>query len=84
MEMWHTTPQAPLDIYEGDRFVCQCSNLEDARTIVAAVNKMGEYDKRVDALNQRINHPLYGPSPFEEAYAKARRLLKWSSKQDGI
>ncbi len=28
----------PLDVYEGDRPVCQCHNEEDARRIVDAVN----------------------------------------------
>lgn len=36
---WRVGSRVPLNVYEGDRSVCQCHNPEDARRIVDAVNR---------------------------------------------
>ena len=35
---WRVGRKVPLNVYDGDRPVCQCHNPEDAARIVAAVN----------------------------------------------
>ena len=37
-EKWRVGSQIPLNVYCGDRAVCQCHNAEDAAAIVAAMN----------------------------------------------
>jgi ADP-ribose pyrophosphatase YjhB (NUDIX family) len=37
-ETWRAGTKVPLNVYEGDRPVCQCHNVEDATRIVAAMN----------------------------------------------
>jgi len=39
-EAWRVGKQVSLNVYDGDRPVCQCHNAEDAARIVAAVNAM--------------------------------------------
>lgn len=36
---WRVGKNVPLNVYEGDRPVCQCHTAIDARRIVDAVNK---------------------------------------------
>lgn len=36
--VWRVGRSVPLNVYEGDRPVCQCHSAEDAARIVAAVN----------------------------------------------
>jgi len=35
---WRVGTKVPLNVYEGDRPVCQCHNATDATRIVAAMN----------------------------------------------
>lgn len=35
---WRTGSKVPLNVYEGERPVCQCHSERDARWITAAVN----------------------------------------------
>lgn len=35
---WRVGRKVPINVYEGDRPVCQCHTAEDARRIVAAMN----------------------------------------------
>jgi len=37
--MWRVGSKVPLNVYDGDRPVCQCHNEKDARDIVEAMNK---------------------------------------------
>ena len=37
-ELWRVGSNIPINVYEGDRPVCQCHTLEDAKRIVAAIN----------------------------------------------
>lgn len=39
---WRVGSKVPLNVYEGDRAVCQCHNEQDARRIVAALNHFDE------------------------------------------
>ena len=44
MTMWRIGTKIPINVYDGDRPVCQCQTVMDARLIVAAVN---EHLKRI-------------------------------------
>lgn len=39
---WRVGRTIPINIYEGDRPICQCHTVEDARRIVAAMNRARE------------------------------------------
>jgi hypothetical protein len=39
-EMWRVGPNVPINVYEGERPVCQCRTVADAQEIVKAVNHM--------------------------------------------
>lgn len=45
--MWRVGSQVPINVYDGERPVCQCHTAEDARRIVSAINtiKATEYSK---------------------------------------
>ena len=38
MSKWRVGTKVPLNIYDGDRPVCQCHKAEDATNIAAAMN----------------------------------------------
>jgi len=38
---WRVGTHVPLNVYEGNRPVCQCHNSDDAARIVAAMNAKG-------------------------------------------
>jgi hypothetical protein len=38
-ELWRVGHRVPINVYEGDRPVCQCHNEVDAARIVEAVNE---------------------------------------------
>jgi hypothetical protein len=37
---WRVGTQVPINVYEGDRPVCQCQTALDARRIVEAMNRL--------------------------------------------
>lgn len=37
-KLWRTGSKVPINVYEGDRPVCQCQTADDASRIVAAMN----------------------------------------------
>lgn len=41
--MFRQGSSVPINIYDGDRPVCQCQTVEDAKRIVEAVNAQGDY-----------------------------------------
>ncbi len=41
---WHQGSQVPINIYEGDRPICQTHTVADAKRIVAAVNRAVEQE----------------------------------------
>jgi len=38
-DKWRLGKKVPLNVYEGDRPICQCHTVEDAALIVRAVNE---------------------------------------------
>lgn len=44
IELWRVGTKIPLNVYEGDRPVCQCHTAEDAARIVAAMNAQNSDD----------------------------------------
>jgi hypothetical protein len=39
---WRVGTKVPINVYDGDRPVCQCQTAEDARLIVVSVNRNTE------------------------------------------
>jgi len=39
---WRVGSKVPINVYEGDRPICQCHTAEDAKRIVAAMNRKPE------------------------------------------
>jgi hypothetical protein len=39
-QFWRVGSKVPLNVYEGERPVCQCHSAEDAALIVSAVNRV--------------------------------------------
>lgn len=37
---WRVGTKVPLNVYEGDRPICQCHTASDARRIVIAINRL--------------------------------------------
>ena len=59
---WRVGSKVPLNVYEGDRPVCQCHTPEDAARIVAAMNNESEiahasagHIRRISELEARID-----------------------------
>jgi hypothetical protein len=42
---WRVGHKVPVNVYAGDRPICQCHTVEDARHIVEAVNHLMECRK---------------------------------------
>jgi hypothetical protein len=42
MSTWRVGSKVPINVYDGDRPVCQCHTVEDAVRIVAAVNRQSD------------------------------------------
>jgi hypothetical protein len=40
--LWRVGLKVPINVYEGDRPVCQCHTAEDAQRIVSAMNRDDE------------------------------------------
>ena len=43
MSEWRVGPKVPINVYEGDRPICQCHTAIDAKRIVEAVKDLGNY-----------------------------------------
>lgn len=49
---WRVGSKIPINVYDGDRPVCQCQTVLDAKLIVAAVNQwlaMAKLDLKGDS-----------------------------------
>jgi hypothetical protein len=46
---WRVGKRVPINVYDGDRPVCQCHTVADAKLIVTAVNALKD---TVDALHE--------------------------------
>jgi hypothetical protein len=51
---WRTGRSISLNVYEGNRPVCQCHNEEDAARIVTAVNREAEAIVTAKVLERRF------------------------------
>ena len=51
MTKWRIGRKVPINVYEGDRPVCQCHTVGDAALIVNAVNEQLERAARLDAAH---------------------------------
>ena len=71
MERWRVGRTVPINVYEGDRPVCQCQTSHDAAMIVHAVNSM------FDEANVKISPPVRLDSPLQKAALRvAERFIK--------
>lgn len=52
-ETWRVGSKVPLNVYAGERPVCQCHNREDATAIVAALNGLAARDPVEIGISQR-------------------------------
>jgi len=43
---WRTGTRVPINVYEGERPICQCQTAMDAKLIVLAVNSLLESRER--------------------------------------
>lgn len=50
--IWRQGTQVPINVYDGDRPVCQCHNEEDAKLICLAVNYWNEEQLKLDARKE--------------------------------
>ena len=55
VEAWRVGSKVPINVYEGDRPVCQCHNTSDPKRIVAAVNEVSAITAERDALRAELN-----------------------------
>lgn len=44
---WRVGRKVPINVYEGDRPVCQCHTALDARLIVKAVNSIKQLQQKI-------------------------------------
>lgn len=59
-DRWRVGGKIPLNVYEGDRPVCQCHNEDDARRIVDAMNhrcSLDELLKQCGPPDRRLSPP---------------------------
>ena len=59
---WRVGSKVPLNVYEGDRPVCQCHTPEDAARIVAAMNGIAHIKGR--ACGEVSMCRMVNPSPI--------------------
>lgn len=46
MNNWRVGGKVPVNVYDGDRPVCQCHNAEDAARIVTSINTLTAAESR--------------------------------------
>lgn len=63
MSKWRTGSKVPINVYDGDRPVCQCHNPEDAARIVAALNGAASALGFIDEFPE---HPAPADIPIED------------------
>ncbi len=61
MNNWRVGRKVPINVYEGERPVCQCQTAADAMLIVKAVNRYMRGDGLVPGA-RRAATDAYGPS----------------------
>jgi hypothetical protein len=50
---WHIGSKVPINVYEGDRPICQCHTTIDAKRIVGAMNAPDVNTELLNALEQQ-------------------------------
>ena len=54
MSEWRVGSKVPINVYEGDRPICQCHTAIDAKRIVEAVNKFRTLEQRAIKAEQEL------------------------------
>lgn len=62
---WRVGTKVPLNVYDGERAVCQCHNPEDAARIVEAVNAAITREILDDLVQSEIDEGLYDRVPMK-------------------
>lgn len=76
MNNWRTGRKVPLNVYEGDRPVCQCHNEEDAARIVAGMNLAERASEGVSPQTAEMLHcPLH--SAADDLYKALKQIEFW-------
>ena len=65
MITWRVGSKVPLNVYDGDRPVCQCHSEEDAARIVAAMNGGAEARKDTEKSRDLLDRALKGVRVLE-------------------
>jgi hypothetical protein len=53
MTLWRVGRKVALNVYEGDRPVCQCHDPEDAKRIVTAMNRWIHRQRLTERSNEQ-------------------------------
>jgi N-dimethylarginine dimethylaminohydrolase len=56
MTVWRVGSKIPINVYDGDRPVCQCQTVLDARNIVRAVNASQERAEQIAEIGTNAAH----------------------------
>lgn len=64
--IWRQGSKIPINVYEGDRPVCQCQTAADARRIVQSVNFCQQM-QALDRPEPKRGRPRSQPRPKAEA-----------------
>lgn len=75
---WRVGSKIPLNVYEGDRPVCQCHSEEDAKRIVAACNgQLAGIPKELrETLIEALRLCAEDVTPYWREFADARKQLE--------
>lgn len=61
---WRVGAKVPINVYEGDRPVCQCQTAIDAALIVESVNGLRAAREKIaelgEELRAELNHSVFG------------------------
>lgn len=60
LKAWRTGHKVKLNVYDGDRPVCQCHSQKDAERIVRAVNAMIEAMIDYDPDHEKLHKAIFG------------------------
>lgn len=72
MSVWRIGSKVPINVYAGNRPVCQCHTQEDALTIVSAVNGFDQI-KLLNALQVALRFLEMGGQM--QAYVAVRKMM---------
>jgi hypothetical protein len=78
---WRVGTKVPINIYDGDRPVCQCQTAADAARIVAAVNAVGQI--AVLWASERVNPAVVGSPDLWRALDRTLKVVPVESQTGG-